>query len=179
MEPRGYVVGWIIAISLLVGILIFLLLAVLLWKVSLRSRVPRSPHLWAPSPPASPGESLLGEDSCGNGLHGAGTADGWQRPLRAVNGVLAPLRSFTMEDWATLEKERKAYSPVFFVCVFFLPSRPSIGWWEPNSKQEREEYLWDLGGLPFIWGEGREYKRRNYRETRCVCPVWNKRAISW
>lgn len=32
-EPRGYVVGWIIAISLLVGILIFLLLAVLLWKV--------------------------------------------------------------------------------------------------------------------------------------------------
>ncbi|CAG09477.1 unnamed protein product, partial [Tetraodon nigroviridis] len=31
-EPRGYVVGWIIAISLLVGILIFLLLAVLLWK---------------------------------------------------------------------------------------------------------------------------------------------------
>lgn len=34
LEPRGYVVGWIIAISLLVGILIFLLLAVLLWKVS-------------------------------------------------------------------------------------------------------------------------------------------------
>jgi len=34
-EPRGYVVGWIIAISLLVGILIFLLLAVLLWKVPL------------------------------------------------------------------------------------------------------------------------------------------------
>lgn len=34
-EPRGYVVGWIIAISLLVGILIFLLLAVLLWKVLL------------------------------------------------------------------------------------------------------------------------------------------------
>ncbi|KAK1172316.1 integrin alpha-9-like isoform X1 [Acipenser oxyrinchus oxyrinchus] len=33
MEPRGYVVGWIIAISLLVGILIFLLLAVLLWKI--------------------------------------------------------------------------------------------------------------------------------------------------
>lgn len=33
-EPRGYVVGWIIAISLLVGILIFLLLAVLLWKVN-------------------------------------------------------------------------------------------------------------------------------------------------
>lgn len=33
-EPRGYVVGWIIAISLLVGILIFLLLAVLLWKVT-------------------------------------------------------------------------------------------------------------------------------------------------
>lgn len=32
-EPRGYVVGWIIAISLLVGILIFLLLSVLLWKV--------------------------------------------------------------------------------------------------------------------------------------------------
>lgn len=32
-EPRGYVVGWIIAISLLVGILIFLLLAVLLWKM--------------------------------------------------------------------------------------------------------------------------------------------------
>lgn len=47
LEPRGYVVGWIIAISLLVGILIFLLLAVLLWKVSLRSRVPRGPHLWA------------------------------------------------------------------------------------------------------------------------------------
>ncbi|MBN3288641.1 ITA9 protein, partial [Polyodon spathula] len=40
MEPRGYVVGWIIAISLLVGILIFLLLAVLLWKVS-RGRGPR------------------------------------------------------------------------------------------------------------------------------------------
>ncbi|KFO30947.1 Integrin alpha-9 [Fukomys damarensis] len=34
LEPRGYVVGWIIAISLLVGILIFLLLAVLLWKTS-------------------------------------------------------------------------------------------------------------------------------------------------
>ncbi|NXC13457.1 ITA9 protein, partial [Corythaeola cristata] len=33
LEPRGYVVGWIIAISLLVGILIFLLLAVLLWKM--------------------------------------------------------------------------------------------------------------------------------------------------
>nr|XP_023997638.1 integrin alpha-9-like [Salvelinus alpinus] len=33
-EPRGYVVGWIIAMSLLVGILIFLLLAVLLWKVA-------------------------------------------------------------------------------------------------------------------------------------------------
>ncbi|XP_012885786.1 PREDICTED: integrin alpha-9 [Dipodomys ordii] len=33
MEPRGYVVGWIIAISLLAGILIFLLLAVLLWKL--------------------------------------------------------------------------------------------------------------------------------------------------
>ncbi|XP_038848369.1 integrin alpha-9-like [Salvelinus namaycush] len=32
-EPRGYVVGWIIAMSLLVGILIFLLLAVLLWKM--------------------------------------------------------------------------------------------------------------------------------------------------
>ncbi|XP_061693013.1 integrin alpha-9 [Syngnathoides biaculeatus] len=32
-EPRGYVVGWIIAISLLVGILIFLLMAVLLWKM--------------------------------------------------------------------------------------------------------------------------------------------------
>uniref|UniRef100_A0A3Q3IQ87 Integrin alpha-2 domain-containing protein n=1 Tax=Monopterus albus TaxID=43700 RepID=A0A3Q3IQ87_MONAL len=32
-EPRGYVVGWIIAISLLAGILIFLLLAVLLWKM--------------------------------------------------------------------------------------------------------------------------------------------------
>ncbi|XP_058039134.1 integrin alpha-9 isoform X12 [Ahaetulla prasina] len=32
LEARGYVVGWIIAISLLVGILIFLLLAVLLWK---------------------------------------------------------------------------------------------------------------------------------------------------
>lgn len=36
-EPRGYVVGWIIAISLLVGILIFLLLAVLLWKVNTRA----------------------------------------------------------------------------------------------------------------------------------------------
>lgn len=36
-EPRGYVVGWIIAISLLVGILIFLLLAVLLWKVALQT----------------------------------------------------------------------------------------------------------------------------------------------
>nr|XP_028606856.1 integrin alpha-9 [Podarcis muralis] len=33
LEPRGYVVGWIIAISLLVGILIFLFLAVLLWKI--------------------------------------------------------------------------------------------------------------------------------------------------
>uniref|UniRef100_A0A4W3IVD4 Integrin, alpha 9 n=1 Tax=Callorhinchus milii TaxID=7868 RepID=A0A4W3IVD4_CALMI len=33
LEPRGYVVGWIIAISLFVGILIFLLLAVLLWKL--------------------------------------------------------------------------------------------------------------------------------------------------
>ncbi|KAK9396526.1 integrin alpha-9-like [Crotalus adamanteus] len=33
LEPRGYVVGWIIAISLLVGILIFLLLAVVLWKM--------------------------------------------------------------------------------------------------------------------------------------------------
>ncbi|KAM4687277.1 integrin alpha-9 [Discoglossus pictus] len=33
LEPRGYVVGWIIAISLLVGIIIFLLLAVLLWKM--------------------------------------------------------------------------------------------------------------------------------------------------
>lgn len=33
MEPRGYVVGWIIAISLLVGIFIFLVLAVLLWKM--------------------------------------------------------------------------------------------------------------------------------------------------
>lgn len=32
-EPRAYVVGWIIAISLLIGILIFLLLAVLLWKM--------------------------------------------------------------------------------------------------------------------------------------------------
>lgn len=37
-EPRGYVVGWIIAISLLVGILIFLLLAVLLWKVNTRTQ---------------------------------------------------------------------------------------------------------------------------------------------
>ncbi|XP_042716262.1 integrin alpha-9 isoform X4 [Chrysemys picta bellii] len=33
IEARGYVVGWIIAISLLVGILIFLFLAVLLWKL--------------------------------------------------------------------------------------------------------------------------------------------------
>ncbi|KAM4821467.1 integrin alpha-9 [Thomomys bottae] len=33
LEPRGYVVGWIIAISLLAGVLIFLLLAVLLWKL--------------------------------------------------------------------------------------------------------------------------------------------------
>ncbi|XP_069469311.1 integrin alpha-9 [Ambystoma mexicanum] len=32
-EPRAYVVGWIIAISLLIGIIIFLLLAVLLWKM--------------------------------------------------------------------------------------------------------------------------------------------------
>lgn len=40
LEPRGYVVGWIIAISLLVGILIFLLLAVLLWKVSLATAGP-------------------------------------------------------------------------------------------------------------------------------------------
>lgn len=47
LEPRGYVVGWIIAISLLVGILIFLLLAVLLWKVSV------------PCSPASPGLQLL------------------------------------------------------------------------------------------------------------------------
>lgn len=42
LEPRGYVVGWIIAISLLVGILIFLLLAVLLWKVSGDGRCTRS-----------------------------------------------------------------------------------------------------------------------------------------
>lgn len=38
-EPRGYVVGWIIAISLLVGILIFLLLAVLLWKVNTQTQI--------------------------------------------------------------------------------------------------------------------------------------------
>ena len=51
LEPRGYVVGWIIAISLLVGILIFLLLAVLLWKVSVAIAGPQGgPHLW-PSPP--------------------------------------------------------------------------------------------------------------------------------
>lgn len=44
LEPRGYVVGWIIAISLLVGILIFLLLAVLLWKVSGDRESPGSLH---------------------------------------------------------------------------------------------------------------------------------------
>ncbi|XP_043920945.1 integrin alpha-9 isoform X2 [Protopterus annectens] len=33
LEPRGYVVGWIIAISLLLGIIAFLFLAVLLWKM--------------------------------------------------------------------------------------------------------------------------------------------------
>ena len=42
-EPRGYVVGWIIAISLLVGILIFLLLAVLLWKVMQHMSTDSSP----------------------------------------------------------------------------------------------------------------------------------------
>lgn len=46
-EPRGYVVGWIIAISLLVGILIFLLLAVLLWKVNTWTQIDSSTHTTA------------------------------------------------------------------------------------------------------------------------------------
>ena len=48
-EPRGYVVGWIIAISLLVGILIFLLLAVLLWKVNMFDLL--QPPIIVPNPP--------------------------------------------------------------------------------------------------------------------------------
>lgn len=57
LEPRGYVVGWIIAISLLVGILIFLLLAVLLWKVSLVTAGPVESPPRVTSPPASQGAS--------------------------------------------------------------------------------------------------------------------------
>lgn len=94
LEPRGYVVGWIIAISLLVGILIFLLLAVLLWKVSLARQVPMEP------PPVDAQPSCLArvrdsreDHSCLNLLHGAGTARGGQR---TQSWLLS--RLFTAED---------------------------------------------------------------------------------
>lgn len=82
LEPRGYVVGWIIAISLLVGILIFLLLAVLLWKVSPAIAGPQEvPTGGCPAPLPRQGRSLL---------HGAGTAGGGQCPLQAANRIPAP-----------------------------------------------------------------------------------------
>lgn len=87
LEPRGYVVGWIIAISLLVGILIFLLLAVLLWKVSGERRSPGSPDQ-TPSSPASAGlERMVGKGFLVELLPSAGTMKGGQGPFQAVNGV--------------------------------------------------------------------------------------------
>lgn len=76
LEPRGYVVGWIIAISLLVGILIFLLLAVLLWKVSLAAAGPRGvPACGCPALLSHQGLSLWEDDPVGTSF----TAQGQQR----------------------------------------------------------------------------------------------------
>lgn len=81
LEPRGYVVGWIIAISLLVGFLIFLLLAVLLWKVSLATT-----GACKCLAQASPGPGNLGR-----GFPSEYRYKGNQRPLQAKDGILPPL----------------------------------------------------------------------------------------
>lgn len=130
LEPRGYVVGWIIAISLLVGILIFLLLAVLLWKVSLVIQVPREP------PPVDAQPSCLArvrdsleEHPCRNFLYGTGTAWGGQSPLRVVNAILDPFEALHSQG---LNYFRGRIIPLFSC----LPTTPSLGRWEPNSKTE-------------------------------------------
>lgn len=81
LEPRGYVVGWIIAISLLVGFLIFLLLAVLLWKVSLAT-TGACKSLTQDSP---------GPGNLGRGFPSEYRYKGNQRPLQAKDGILPPL----------------------------------------------------------------------------------------
>lgn len=99
LEPRGYVVGWIIAISLLVGILIFLLLAVLLWKVSVGST------MLSDFPHGTPG--LRPHRGCG--------ALGDVRSIGA-NEQAAPSggRWNLASSWTTLERAKHPQSPLFY-----------------------------------------------------------------
>lgn len=98
LEPRGYVVGWIIAISLLVGILIFLLLAVLLWKVSLGTTNAGSFPTQDTRSQASPG--TLEDDS----LHST-QAKAVRSPWQSVG------RWNLASSQTTLEREKGPQSP--------------------------------------------------------------------
>lgn len=92
-------VGWIIAISLLVGILIFLLLAVLLWKVS---GVIVGPY-GAPTQ-GCPALHLTGGGALGRsvrlGLPPQCRYSGGRAGSPAgASGILAPLEAFHSQGW--------------------------------------------------------------------------------
>lgn len=98
LEPRGYVVGWIIAISLLVGILIFLLLAVLLWKVSLVIAGPCG----APThgcPALLPREDPLERSFLLELPSRCRYSEARSASPSGSNGLLAPLEAITAEAW--------------------------------------------------------------------------------
>lgn len=103
LEPRGYVVGWIIAISLLVGILIFLLLAVLLWKVSVAiagpQEVPRRSPPGAAQPSCQQGQSPLERVPVGTSFLVQVQQRDSSAPLRQRTESWLLSRSFITRDW--------------------------------------------------------------------------------